>query len=94
MIPSILSSEKRCFICGSEQMLHRHHIFHGTANRRISEKWGCWVYLCYLHHNGSNEGVHFNSALDRQLQRQCQQAWQDLHGTEEDFRKVFGRSFL
>lgn len=90
---SILSAEKRCFICGTTQNLHRHHIYHG-ANRKISERWGCWVYLCYAHHNGSNMGVHFNSELDRELQCRCQEAWEAQFGSREDFRKTFGRSFL
>lgn len=91
---SIISNEKVCFICRTTYSLHRHHIFHGYANRQISEEQGCWVHLCGRHHNQSNEGVHFNTPFDIMLKKYCQEKWEELNGTREQFRQIFGKSYL
>lgn len=93
MSRSLLSTEKVCYICGSPAVI-RHHVFGGTANRRLSEKHGCWVYLCPHHHNMSNEGVHFDRELDLQIKRACQSRWEAVNGGREDFIRVFGKSYL
>ena len=36
---SIIQSEKECFFCKSPYV-HKHHIFYGTANRRLSDEDG------------------------------------------------------
>lgn len=94
MAKSIISNEQKCFICETPLNLHRHHIFYGTANRKLSEEYGCWVYLCENHHNWSNKGVHFNKELDRYLKRICQIKWEKRYGTREDFIRIFGRNYL
>lgn len=91
---SILSDDKQCWVCGSTQDLHRHHIFYGVSNRPLSEKYGCTVYLCAHHHNMSNEGVHFNHDLDLLLKMTTQREWEKRYGNREDFIKTFGRSYL
>ena len=53
MAKSIIQSEKKCFICGSPYV-EEHHIFFGTANRRLSESRGLKCWLCNYHHTGSN----------------------------------------
>ena len=90
---SILSNKKECYICGSPNDLHRHHIFFG-ANRRLSEQFGAWVYLCARHHNMSDEGVHFNRETDLTLKRTAQELWEKEYGTRDDFRRIFGKSWL
>lgn len=90
---SIISNKKTCFVCGCGYDIHKHHIYYGTANRRLSEKYGCWVYLCGKHHNLSNEGVHFNKNLDTKLKRFCQEKWEEKR-TREEFMRVFGRNYL
>lgn len=99
MSKSIISNEKECFICKenenlSDIQIHKHHIFYGTANRKISEKQGCWVYLCSYHHNMSNEGVHFNWCFDIMLKKYCQYVWEQEKGTRDEFRKLFGKSYI
>lgn len=89
-----LQSNKECYFCGSEQNLHRHHIYHGTSNRANSEKYNMVVWLCYRHHNGSNEGVHFNRKLDLRLMMDAQRDFESNIGTREDFRRIFGKSFI
>ena len=94
MSKSIISNEKFCLICGTPYNLHKHHIFEGTGRRKLSEKYGCWCYLCARHHNMSNEGVHFNKLLDTSLKQQCQKAWEYSLGTRDEFIMLFGRNYL
>lgn len=89
---SIISDEKKCIVCGTTLNIHKHHIFMGNAYRRISEEYGCWCYLCYHHHNGSNDGVHFNRYLDLKLKRLAQERFESVH-PEKDFIKIFGRNY-
>ena len=93
MTKSIVSNERRCWVCKTEYGLHRHHIFYGP-NRKWSEKYGCWVYLCGKHHNLSNEGVHFNKYLDERLKKYTQERFEAHLGTRDDFRRIFGKSYL
>ena len=94
MTESVLSNKKRCFFCGSERGLHRHHVYEG-CRRRISEREGCWVYLCPIHHNGSDLAVHFNRENDLFLKELCEKAWiVKNNATKEDFIRVFGKNYL
>ena len=79
-------------MCGTTIDLHRHHIF-GGANRKYSEADGLWVYLCAKHHNMSDEGVHFNKALDERLKKLGQNAYEEEHSHEE-FMERYGRNYL
>ena len=74
--------------------LHRHHIFYGTANKTISEKYGCWCYLCANHHDMSKEGVHFNKPFDIMLKKYCQEKWEEKNGDRKQFINTFGKSYL
>ena len=95
MSNSIISNERYCYFCGTPYNLHKHHIFYGTANRQKSEKYGCWVYLCYMHHNGSNAGVHFNKKLDTELKQRAQCAFEaHYHCTRAAFVNIFGKNYL
>ena len=86
---------KTCYVCGTNKNLHLHHIFYGLANRKQSEKYGCTVYLCAIHHNLSNAGVHFNKELDNELKMKCEEWCLKEYGwTKEDFIKRFGRNYL
>ena len=35
MVKSLLQRNKACYICGTTLNLHYHHIFFGTANRKL-----------------------------------------------------------
>ena len=89
---SILSDEKRCYICGSPNNLQLHHVYFGTANRRLSDEHGCFCWLCFNHHLG-DEGVHFNHLLDLSLKQECQEAFEREH-TREEFMQIFGKNWL
>lgn len=90
---SIIQENKECLVCGTTQDIHEHHIIYGTANRKLSEKYGLKVWLCGKHHNLSNEGVHFNKELDMRLKQLAQRRFEEEY-PEEDFLRVFGRNFL
>ena len=93
MPKSIMQTEKECYITHSTLELHKHHIFYGTANRKKSEKWGCWVWLTAKYHNMSDHGVHFDKALDLQLKQECQRRFEALYG-HDTFMMVFHRNYL
>ena len=94
MKKSLIQNGRYCYVCGTEYALHKHHIFYGSANRKLSEEDGAYCYLCYMHHNGGNYGVHFNKDLDIELKRECQEAWEQTKGTREDFIKRYGKTWL
>lgn len=91
---SIITGEKKCYVCGAVTNLHCHHIFMG-ANRKISEDNGFKVYLCGYHHNQSNDGVHGKDGheLDMWLKQEAQRRYEQTH-SREDFIALIGRSFL
>lgn len=93
MSKSIVSNEKICLVCSTTHNLHRHHIFFGSGKRALSEKYGCWCYLCAIHHNLSNAGVHFNKAFDNELKEMTQKKFMKVY-PDLDFLKIFGRSYL
>lgn len=82
-----------CYVCKKPHP-HVHHIFFGTANRKMSERYGYVVPLCGYHHNMSNEGVHFNKKRDRIFKEMAQLHFEWAYGTREEFIKIFGRSYL
>lgn len=92
MSESILpnGNERMCYFCGLPFNLERHHCLHGTANRRLAEEDGCWVYLCRQHH----ESVHKSATLDNQLKMRAQAAWEAKYGDREAFRERYGKSYL
>lgn len=95
MSKSILQDKKECYITRSTNNLHKHHIFEGTANRKLSEKDGLWIWLRADWHNLSDYGVHFNKELDLQLKRIAQKRWQEYYQkTEEDFIARYGKNYL
>lgn len=79
-------------MCHCTGDLHRHHVF-GAANRKHSEKYGLWIWLCPAHHNMSDAGVHFNKALDLQIKQIAQREFEDTY-SHDKFIKIFGRNYL
>lgn len=90
---SIIQKNKQCWVCQTTYNLHSHHICYGTANRKQSEKYGLKVFLCMEHHTG-NFGVHHNKPLDLTLKKVAQTKFEEIHGSREEFRKIFGKSYL
>lgn len=84
---------ENCFLCGSTSV-EEHHIFFGTANRKLSDRYGLVVPLCNKHHTGSGECPHRNRTIDLLLKYVGQEAYEKTHGSREDFRRTFGKSYL
>lgn len=81
-----------CYVCGRPRQAV-HHIYFGTALRKISDKHGFIVPLCLECHIG-NYGVHFNKVLDQKLKQCCQRKYEAMGHSREEFRKLIGRSYL
>lgn len=90
---SIIQKEKRCIVCHNPNT-EEHHIFFGTANRKLSEKYGLKVYLCSKHHTGTR-GVHGKNGkeLDTYLKQLAQSRFEEKESREK-FRQIFGISYL
>ena len=86
---SILQKNKECWLCGSTggsgfNALHKHHVFYGTANRKLSEKDGLHVYLCgYTCHECGPKAVHRCEETDIKLKKYAQSVYEQTHTREE-----------
>ena len=41
----------------------------------------------------SNQGIHFNKELDTSVKQMAQEIFEETH-TREEFREIFGKSYL
>lgn len=87
-----------CWLCGrngSSDQLDKHHIF-GGSNRKLSEKYGLVVHLCHDRcHLYGEDAVHNNPDTMQELHEYGQKkAMADNGWTVDDFRAVFGKSYL
>lgn len=91
-IKSIISDERKCFVCGNPNV-ECHHIFKGSAKRKISERYGLKVWLCVEHHRGTT-GVHgkLGHQLDLRLKQIAQEKYEKRH-TREEFIKLMGKNY-
>ena len=94
--PSIIqknTSSHECYICSYVGDVARHEIIHGTANRRLSKKYGLWVNLCPICHRYVHE--HPKSPENQFLYIKAENAaLQDYGWTKTDFIRVFGKNFI
>lgn len=87
---SIIQNKEECFVCYATRNLHLHHCIHGTSNRKNADKYGLTIWLCYEHHAELHDRNH---ALDLAIEQMAQRAFEQTHSREE-FRAVFGKSFI
>lgn len=92
--------EKTCLLCkiidddNSEKgVLHEHHCIHGTANRRLSEKYGLKIYLCPFHHTDGEYAVHKNARVDNSI-AQIAQIYFNRNYPDKSFVEIFGKNYL
>ena len=96
---SIMQTEKECYLCRklmdicNERELHLHHIYEGWGNRMVSDRNGFTIWLCGMHHNLSDYGLHFNKDVDLEVKRECQRKFEENHSREE-FMNLIGRNYL
>lgn len=92
---SIITNEKKCYVCGTTQNLHYHHVMFGK-NRKNADEDGLTVYLCYFHHEGT-DGVHGLNGheLDMKLKKVAQEKWMQFYNKPvESFIKRYGKNYL
>ena len=90
---SILTDDwEHCYNCGSTVGLQEHHIFFGPL-RKISERWGLKIPLCFRCHLGSKDAVHNNRKKDLQYKRLAQAAFEKLFGHEK-WMEIIKRNYL
>lgn len=88
-----------CYLCTmlhgdySRKTTQEHHVFYGTANRRLSERYGLKVYLCLAHHEYGPEAVHQKQELSLMLKKKAQKAFME-RWPEMNFRSIFGKDVL
>ena len=88
----VQDGEPRCFICGSMRELELHHIMAGTANRRLSTRYGLVCWLCRTHHTG-RFGVHHDHYMMEMLKCEAQKAFENTH-TRAEWMQIFGKNYL
>lgn len=91
---SLYSDERECWVCGNPYC-ECHHVYGGVGRRPVSDREGCWLYLCREHHQGRT-GVHQDAEFREWLRADCQRRWEEREGEEghDAFREVFGISYL
>lgn len=86
----IQKDEDKCFICGKRYNLEVHHCLHGTANRKLADKYHLVVKLCekchYILHNQ-------DKTIDKYLETIAQQAFEKVY-SHDKFIKTFGKNYL
>ena len=90
---SIMQDEydKGCYLCGYQGNLDKHHVWHGSANRKCAEEDGLFVYLCrtchtLLHDRGKN---------DKQLMIEGEKRWCSYYKKSKDeFRERYGKNLI
>ena len=81
-----------CYFTGTAPV-ERHHIL-GGANRKNSEKYGFIVPLRPdIHQNGVYAGQSAK-LIDLKLKTMAQEYFEREYGTRDDFRRIFGKSYL
>ena len=92
--------DRTCYLCmllrddyDTRKDLQEHHAMPGTANRKLSERYGLKVYLCMEHHTAGPYAVHNNIKLQRLLQANAQMAFERKYSHKE-WMDIFGRNFI
>lgn len=95
--PSLYPIDEGCYLCGAPFTV-THHIYPGYGRRDVSDREGCTIRLCPIHHNMSRAGIHFDRQLDKQIRMDCQKRWEAREGITDlehnAFRALFHESYL
>lgn len=82
--------EQECYLTGTQSGIDCHHIYAGVANRKLSDEWGCWVYLKHSIHMDLHDR---RKDVDRMLKRECQKAFEQRYGHQK-FMELFRKNYL
>lgn len=96
---SILTDDlTTCIECGKRNCnINLHEIFYGTGKRKLSIKYGLVIPLCddKCHDQVNSRGIHFDVVMrDKWHKIGQQKAMEHYDWSIEDFRDVFGKSYL
>jgi len=69
---------RQCYLCGRQYGLQTHHVMSGTANRRLSERFGLTLVLCAQCHTGDG-GAQYERELNTRLRREAQEAFEKIY---------------
>lgn len=86
----VQNNQTDCFMCGIMGDLARHEIFYGVANRENSKRYGCWITLCPSCHSK----IHKHEGEEGLRQYTQYMAMSHYKWPEDEFRKVFGKSYV
>lgn len=91
---SIMQTDRACYICGRLDGLERHHALGGFSsnNRKLSETYGLWVWVCHEHHTGRN-GVQYDKKLNLKVKCDAQMAFQKYYGRSL-WMQLFRKNYL
>ena len=87
----IQEDDTRCYICGCQRNLERHHAMSGS-NRKLAEVYGLTVMLCADHHRGSI-GVHSDYILKERIEKDAQRAFEQRYG-HTAWMSIFRKNYL
>ncbi len=89
MSKSIMQDEKVCYLNSGELVLDKHHIFNGPF-RKLSEKYGLWV---WLGHNTHLYDVHEKPENMLKLKQEGQRVFEKKYG-HVAFMQIFKKNYL
>jgi hypothetical protein len=81
-----------CMICKTTRNIERHHVCFGSADRKISDKYGLIVPLCSDCHRGRT-GVHQCRAVDLKMKQLAQRTFEEKYSREK-WMELFRRNYL
>jgi hypothetical protein len=81
-----------CYLCGNPYGLEKHHCMHGTANRKLAEKYGLYVPLCNCCH-GTLQNGKYGREMDLKLMRKAQEEFEKKYSHEE-WMEIFKKNYL
>lgn len=85
-----MQTEKKCYISGAKYNLDCHHIMTGTANRKLSDKYGLWIWLRHDIHMDLHDR---DKELEIRLKQDAQRAFEKLYSHEE-WMSLFRKNYL
>lgn len=94
--------DRTCYLCmmlhgdnSIKAVLQEHHVIYGNGKRKLSEKYGLKVYLCFFHHeyDGGKEAVHRNTEISEMLKQEAQRTFEKKY-PELNFREIFGKNYI
>ena len=80
--------KETCFLCWKGGHLEEHHIFNGS-NRKKSTKYNYIIDVCQTCHRDIHADIDIRVHLKKVFQYKFEE-----QGTREEFRAIFGKSYL